>query len=144
VKKLVVAFVVLLCSITLHSQKTRFGQDLPKARSGDDFPLQLHIYGIHQRPFCAIHPVHITPDPHTTCIDVFYVDVIANGKKIELRTDTDVYLDPFRPLKLSLGDYRGRPAKGTSATTPGEIDDRLDLLLPDNHILTCTLTGISE
>jgi hypothetical protein len=37
-KRLCVGLVFLLCSVSLHAQKTRMGQELPFAKPGEDYP----------------------------------------------------------------------------------------------------------
>jgi hypothetical protein len=53
-KKFVVVLSLLLCSITsAYGQKTRFGQTPLKAKPGIDYPIKVHISGIHIRPYCT-------------------------------------------------------------------------------------------
>jgi hypothetical protein len=77
-------------------------------------------------------------------MDVIYADVIANGKKFELRGDSDIHLDPYHSLTLLLGDYRGRSTNSTSGTDLFDIGSKYDLVLPDNKVLHCIVTGITE
>lgn len=140
-KKLAVGFVIALACAALLGQKTRFGQELPKVPHGVDYPINVHVYGVHVRPFCQTHAVNVSP---VSCMDVIYADVTANGRKFELRGDSDIHLNPFHPLKLSLGDYRARLTKGTAGSELDEIGNEYDLVLPDNKVLHCTVTGISE
>lgn len=142
--KLPIVFLLLLSAIPASAQKTRFGQTLPKARTGADFPLKLHLFATHIRSYCQTHEPVLTREPNAGCIDVIYADVLLNGRKIELRTDSDVYLDPFRPLRLPLGDYKAR--LGTASQDPAtlDIDQKVDLLLQNNAVLRSTVTGVSE
>jgi hypothetical protein len=78
-KKFVAVFCLLLCAVTLiRGQKTRFGQSLPKAKPGVDYPIQLHVSGAHIRSNCSSFGNVVK------CEDMMYVDAILYGKKIEL------------------------------------------------------------
>jgi hypothetical protein len=140
-KKVAVAMVILLCCLPLFGQKTRYGQGLPKAASDVDYSIKIHVYGVHIRPYCQIHAAGVIP---VSCMDVIYADVIANGKKFELRGDSDIHLDPYHPLAISLGDYRGRTTNSTPGTDVVDLGSKYDLVLTDNKVLHCTVTGISE
>jgi len=147
-KKLFVVLVLCFCSLNLFSQKTRYGQALPKGKPGVAFPLNVHISATHIRPSCQNRyiekQVPMTPGPEVSCIDVIVADVNVDGKKIELTTDSGVNLDPFRPLTLPLGDYQARFTKNTPNTDPAAFGLKYDLLLTDKRVLRCTVTGVSE
>jgi hypothetical protein len=83
----------------MHGQKTRWGQELPHAKTGDDYPIKVHISGIHYRG-------EYTGSGQTA--DVIYADAVMNGKKVELRGDREA---PFQYYKLPLGDYQARLLK---------------------------------
>jgi hypothetical protein len=144
------AFLLLLICFSpfVDGQKTRYGQSLPKAKPGVDYPLKLHIYATHIRSDCQSRylqkQVPMTPGPETSCIDVIVADININEKKIELTTDSGVNLDPFRPLTLPLGDYQARFTKKTPNMDPTAMGLKYDLLLPDKKVLRCTVTGVSE
>jgi hypothetical protein len=140
-KKLAVALAIVLSCAPFFGQKTRYGQDLPKVSPGVDYPINIHVYGVHIRPYCQIHVVNVSS---VSCMDVIYADVITNGKKFELRGDRDIHLNPFHSLTLSLGDYRARSTKSDSRTDLIEIGNTYDVVLTDNKVLHCTVTGISE
>ena len=148
-RKLVAVLSLLLCSIApIYGQNTRYGQTLPIAKKGVDYPLTVHISATHIRPSCQSRylqkQVPLTPGPETSCIDVIIADATITGKKIELTTDSGVNLDPFRPLTLPLGDYQARFTKKSSSPDPAAIGLKYDLLLADKKVLRCTVTGVSE
>jgi hypothetical protein len=62
----------------MYGQKTRLGQELPRAKAGDVFPIKVHISGIHHRDeyIIAGQPTH-----------VIYADAVISGKKVELTGD---------------------------------------------------------
>lgn len=136
-RKLQIVCAVLLCSISLLGQKTRYEQGLSAAKQDEDFPLTVHVFSTHVRSYCK--PESLKPS-WQMCIDVIYADVTAGGKKFELRTDTRINQDPFHPLDLPLGDYHARYATGAR----DRIGSTYDLLLPKNKVLRCTVTGLSE
>jgi hypothetical protein len=144
-RKAAAALLLLFCfSPYVYGQKTRYGQILPKAKPGVDYPLNVHIYATHLRTYCPQNEIQVQPEPKHSCIDVIYADVNIGGKKIELMTDTDVNLDPFRPLTLPLGIYQARFTKNAPNMDSATIGLKYDLLLPDNRVLRCTVTGVSE
>ena len=140
-KTVVMVAIILLGCSPLFSQKTRFGQGLPKASPGVDYSIKSHVYGVHIRPYCQVHAASVMP---VSCMDVVYVDVIANGKKFELRGDSDIHLDPLHLLTVPLGDYSGRLTDSTSGTDAIALGGKFDLVLADSRVLHCTITGISE
>jgi hypothetical protein len=79
-------------------------------------------------------------------MDVIYIDVTTDGKKFELRSDSGINQDPFHPLALPLGDYHARSTMGSSGTNLIliQIGNTYDLVLPDNKVLRCSVSGLSE
>ena len=130
-KKICIGLVFLLCTVSLHAQKTRMAQQLPLAKPGVNFPMTVHIYGLHFRTECW----------HSDCTDVLFADVTSNGRKLELKFG-DLPEDPYRktPL-LSFGDLRARVLKNASGT---QLGDKYELLLPDNRVLDCAVSGMFE
>jgi hypothetical protein len=141
-KKIIFAAMMIFlgCSL-IFSQKTRFGQGLPKATPGADYPIKIHVYGVHIRPYCQVHAASVMP---VFCITVVYADVIANNEKFELRGDSDIYRDPLHPLTVALGEYNGRSLNSTSKTDFIALGVKFDLLLAGNQVLHCTITGIAK
>lgn len=139
-KRLIIIFAVFLYSVPLSGQKERYGQGLPTAKPGVDYPIRVHVYGVYIRSYCQSSPLDRYGE---SCGDAYYAEVIASGKKIELRGDWGIHQDPFHTLTLSIGDYRARSEKADSSDV-GSLGDRYDLVLPDNRVLRCTVTGITQ
>jgi hypothetical protein len=116
----------------MHGQKTRFGQELPHAKPGDDYPIKVHVSGIHYRD-------EYLGSGQTA--DVIYANAVMNGKKVELRADRKV---PFQYFKLPLGDYQARLLKDPHKLGDTPIFQIYELLLPDKTVESFTVTGISE
>ena len=130
-KKLCVGLVFLLCSVSLHAQKTRFGQELPYAKRGVDYPLTVHVYGVHVRADWS----------EGYSANFLFADTTSNGRKLELQSG-DLPEDPYKKtMPLSLGDFRARVLKNASGT---ELGDEYELLLPNNRVLDCWVSGILE
>jgi hypothetical protein len=80
-KKLAVVIFLLLCTTTsIYGQKTRYGRVPPKAKPGVDYPIAIHISGIHIRQYCKEN----WGEKYASCDDVVYADVIIKGMKIEM------------------------------------------------------------
>jgi hypothetical protein len=81
-KKFVALLILLLCITSLnYGQKTRFGQ-APRAKQGTDYPLKVHISGIHIRTYYE-SPSWLGPNFLATerNQDVAYADAVLNGKR---------------------------------------------------------------
>ncbi|MGB8028975.1 MAG: hypothetical protein WCF30_04840 [Terracidiphilus sp.] len=117
----------------LYGQKTRIGQPPPKAMPGVDYPLRVHISGIHVR----------TPCRGEVCRDVVYVDAVLNGKKIELMGDW-IWFPGYYELAISPGDYQARLLKDSPKKNAAPIFQEYELVLPERTVWRCTVTGISE
>jgi hypothetical protein len=116
----------------MHGQKTRLGQGLPHAKPGDDYPIKVHISGLHYRG-------EYIGSGQTA--DVIYADAVMNGKKVELQGDREV---PFQYYKLPLGDYQARLLKDPHKMGDTPIFQIYEVVLPDRTVWRCTVTGISE
>lgn len=126
-----VGLAMLACSISLNAQKTRAGQ-LAFAKPGVSYPLTIHIYALRVRPDCS----------NGYCINVLYADVILNGRKLEMEGSTGIPEKPYKRTDLlGFGDMRARAFRKTSAVNLG---DRYEILLANNHILDCVISGMSE
>jgi hypothetical protein len=95
-----VALSLCLFSLAMYGQKTRFGQSLPYAKQGVDYPIQIHISGTHYR---------VEYIGSGQAENAIYADAVMNGKKIELEGERSEI--PFQSVRLSLGDYRMRLLK---------------------------------
>ena len=146
-KKFVAVLILLLCSTSLiYGQKTRFGQEPPFAKHGVDFPIKVHISGMHIRQYCKTDiGERLTPsnvgDRYISCDDVLYADVILNGKKLELRGD---WAYPNYQLRLLPGNYDARILKAKGQTEDFPINDVYEVLMPDKRVFRGTVTGFSE
>ncbi|MFZ1084424.1 MAG: hypothetical protein WAN35_05630 [Terracidiphilus sp.] len=138
-KKFIALFCLLLCSATLmYGQKTRFGQSLPKAKTGVDYPIQLHVSGAHVRSICSnVFNVINT----VKCQDMMYVDAIIDGKKIELAGNIEV--DYIR-FNLPPGDYQARMKTKNPDTTLTTFGQEYELVLADKSLWSGKISGYSE
>jgi hypothetical protein len=112
------------------------GQELPFAKRGVDYPIAVHVYGVHVRPDCTYEG-----RGEEFCVNFLLADITSNGRKLELRSG-DLPEDPYKKtMPLSLGDTRARLLKNASGT---ELGDGYELLLPNNRVLKCVVSGIVE
>jgi len=134
VRKLWLGWGLLVCFVSLHAQKTRFGQELPYAKPGVSYPLTVHVYGVHVRADCEIRTGY--------CINVLYADITANGRKLELRGTTNIPEKPYKGMGLlSFGDFRARVLKNASGV---DLGDEYELVVADNRVLQCVVSGMVE
>ena len=130
-KPFLAGFALLFCLSSTCAQRTRAGQDLPFPRPGTTFPLALHVYGIH-----------MPAAPGARYYNSLVLDVTFNGKKLELDSDGDAPLSAYQPpATLTFGDLHARALKNATGT---HLGDGVELLLPSNRVLRCTVTGIFE
>jgi hypothetical protein len=116
----------------MHGQKTRAGQTLPHVKTGDTYPVKMHISGIRYR--------NKSTGPGENA-ELVYMDAVINGKKLELRGDRDA---PFQYYKLALGDCQARLVKDPHEMGDTPIFQVYDVVLPDSTVGRFTVTGISE
>ncbi|AEU35644.1 hypothetical protein [Granulicella mallensis] len=131
-RKFLVALAIGFCCFAARGQKTRFGDELPHPKPGVVYPIKVHVSGLHYRTEDIGTPQNY---------DVTYVDAILNGKKVELQTRS---YSPVQPYDLLLGDYQARLLKDPHKTKSALLFQEYELLLPDNTLWRCTVTGISE
>ena len=117
----------------VYGQKVRLGQPPPKAKAGVDYPIAVHVSGVHVRTQCK----------GETCPDFVYADATVDGKKVELMGDW-IWSSDYYNLALFPGDYRGRLLKADSKKNAGPIFQEYELLLHENTVWRCTVTGVSE
>jgi hypothetical protein len=135
-RQLSVIMALCFCSLAMYGQKTRYGQTPSNAKPGVDYPIQLHITGLHIRTHCA-YPLL----GRFTCDDVLYVDAVFDGIKIELMDDgssNSVF------GMLSPGDYQARLAAKNPGTILTSFGQKYELLLPNNAVWMGSITGYSE
>jgi len=118
----------------VYGQKTRYGQELPNAKPGVDYPIKMHISGLHYRE---------EDIGSGQLVDVIYADAVMNGRKIELTGGRREWL-PFQAYKLSLGDYQARLLKEPDKAINTPIFQEYEVVLPDRKVWRCTVTGVSE
>lgn len=127
----------------MFGQKTRFGQ-APRAKQGVDYPLRVHISGIHIRTYYAspswAGPNFLAPERNK---DVAYADVILDGKKLELMGAWTWIPGEFQ-TPLSPGDFHARLVKESPKMSITRIGQQFELLLPDQIVWHCMVTGVSE
>ncbi len=143
-RKSVVILLTLFCiSSFVSGQKTRFGQ-VPRAKQGVDYPLKVHISGIHIRTYYE-SPSWLGPNFLTTehNADVAFADVVLDGKKIELMGAWTWIPDNYQ-TPLSPGDFQARLLKDPSMKSGSLIGQEYELLLPDHIVWRCVVTGVSE
>ncbi len=143
-KKFVAVLFLLLCTTSLiYGQKTRYGQ-APRAKQGVNYPLDVHISGIHIRTYYAspswVGPNFLAKERNE---DVSYVDAVLNGKKIEL-LGAWTWIPGSYQTPLSLGDFQARLLKDSPKTSVEPIGQEYELLLPKEIVWRCTVTGVSE
>ena len=127
-RRVFVALAFCFCTLAMYGQKTRLGQELPLAKPGVDYPIKMHISGIRYRD-------EYLGSGQTG--DVFYVDAIVDGKKVELR-------GPFQFHKFPPGDYQVRLLKESKKMEDTPFFQAYELVFPDKAVWRCTVTGISE
>ena len=123
-RKFVAVLILLLCSTSLiYAQKARYGQPPPKAKPGIDYPLTVHITGVHVRPNCTGGIREAVP-----CEDLIFSDAIMNGKKIELIGYNEPV--PLRHLASSPADYPARLMKDSINAGLLTIGQKYELVFP--------------
>jgi hypothetical protein len=137
-KFFVISFLLLCTASSIYCQKTRFGQEPSYAKPGVDYPIKVHITGMHIRSYCTSH----WDDRYgSSCGDVLYADVILDGKKLELRGD---WASSNYQLRLLPGNYDARLLKANHQADDFPINDIYEVLMPDKRVFRGTITGISE
>jgi hypothetical protein len=98
-----VCFLFLLQALEAHSMQER-----AQTKPGTDYPIQVHISGIHIRTHCG--------SIVKSCDDVLYADATLNGKKVDLMGEV---------VPISLSDYVARLAKKAPVTGLQEIGQKM-------------------
>ena len=143
-RKSAVILLLLLCfSPFISGQKTRFGQ-APRAKQGVDYPLKVHVSGIHIRTYYKspswLGPNFLAAERNQ---DVAYADAVLNGRNIEL-LGAWTWIPGSYQTPLSPGDFQARLLKDPSKTSDSPIGQEYELLLPDRIVWRCVITGVSE
>lgn len=138
-RKFAIVLLFLGCFLPfLYGQTTRFGQEPSKANSGADYPIKVHISGVHIRSRCTQNF-----GGSTSCQDVLYVDTVMDGKKIELRGNWIKFSGTLQQ-PIAPANYSARLLKDTPKTSVPPIDQIYELEFPNGDAWRCTVTGISE
>jgi hypothetical protein len=117
---------------TRIEQKTRLQQESPQATPGVVYPIKVHISGVHYRTEYVGGGLDK---------DVTYVDAIVDGKKVELQTNRYIH---FQHYDLMLGDHQARLLEDSQKANNTLLFRGYELLLPDNIVWRCSVTGILE
>jgi hypothetical protein len=127
-KRLVAVFLLLLCATPFsYGQRARGAQSDHGTQSKTDYPIQVHISGIHIRTHCG--------SVIRSCDDVLYADATLNGKKVDLMGAV---------TSIAPGDYVARLQKKSPVRDLQEIGQKYEVLFPDHTYWRCTVTGFSE
>jgi hypothetical protein len=137
-KRPLIALFLLACLPLVPAQKVRYGQEPPKAKPGVDYSVQVHVSAIHIRQYCS-STLNVEP---SKCHNVVYADATLNGKRTELMGDW-IWFDRFSGLAIAPGDYRARVLKSANGAA-ALIDDEYELVLKENTLWRCTVTGMFE
>jgi hypothetical protein len=135
-KLLTVLLLTLCLAPFLSGQETRFGKALPKRPNPADFPIKVHVSASHVRHSCEGGFTKVS------CNYGLYVDAVLNGKKLELLGTTDT--EKYHFFLLIPGDYQARITLDLPLTDDAVISREYDVLLPDDTLWHCVLSGISE
>jgi hypothetical protein len=137
-KRAIGILALLICALSgLHSQKRRLGPPPPKAVAGVDYPIKIHISGIHIRSHCS------ELKGPAVCWDVLYVDSLINDKRLELMGDR-IWFPNFYLFAVLPGDYKARILKDTPNRSIAPLDREYELILPDGTAWRRAVTGMSE
>jgi hypothetical protein len=113
----------------VHGQKTRFGQAPQKPVAG---PFKVHVRASHYREDCSTNG----------CVEWLYVDVILNGKNLELLGSAVI---GKRHLALiAPGDYQVELMNESHDQSNSIISEEYRMILPDGTYWQCRVSGISE
>jgi len=137
-KGCLVALCFIACLPVLQSQVLRFGQEPTYAKPGVDYPIKVHISGIRVRSYCS----------ENGCDEELRADAMLNQQKVEL-TGRIIYgprafYNPRNAQdRLMPGNYTARLLK-THKGADSLLYDEYELLMPDQRVWHCQVTGIFE
>ncbi|MDR3723494.1 MAG: hypothetical protein P4K83_03285 [Terracidiphilus sp.] len=127
-KRFAAGCLFLLCAMPFsYGQRASGAQSERGTQSKADYPIQVHISGIHIRTHCGA--------VIRSCDDVLYADATLNGKKVDLMGTV---------VPIILGDYVARLQKKSPVSDVQEIGQKYEVLFPDHTYWRCTVTGSSE
>ncbi len=115
----------------MHGQKTRFGQGLPFATPGTNYPIKVHISDLKYRADYV---------GNDASLGSIYATAVIAGKKVELR-GSQVAPSEY---KLLLGDMQARLLKDPEKMGDAMLFQEYEAVLSDKHVWQFTVTGISE
>ena len=126
---------VLCSALTVQGQKSRLGH-APEPSNSADYSVQVHITASHVHRSCAGNMANVW------CESLLSVDVLVNGKKLELTGTSKVGKE--QSVLLIPGEYRARIAKEIKEDNSAVFRQEYDLLLPDGSTWHGATTGITE
>jgi hypothetical protein len=130
-RRLFVCLFILLATASSHSQKTRYGQELPFPKKGVDYSLPIHVSGIRVGSDCE----------NGYCVRNALLDVLVDGKKLQLSCPLEIPEGPDHPMPMALGDTHGRIMPKSSG---GALGDNYEILSPHGRVIGCVVSGIFE
>jgi hypothetical protein len=133
-KRLGVVLFLIFLSSSLSAQKTRFGQGLPHAKPGVDYPIKLHISGVRVRVEC---------DGAGDCGRTLRADALLNGEKVELSGTAFLSRGFYRVVVLP-GDYQARLQNAPHPVAGTPFFQEYEILLPDRTVWGCWVSGLFE
>ena len=127
-RKIAAVLVITICIFPfLQAVKAQSVQEQAQTKLKTDYPILVHISGIHIRTHCG--------GVIKSCDDVLYADATLNGKKVDLVGEV---------VPIVLGDYTARFAKKKPVIGLQELGQKYEVLFPDNTYWRCTVAGFSE
>jgi hypothetical protein len=136
-KPLALLMMIMSVAPFAYAQKVRFGPGPPEVRAGVDYSIRVHVTAIHIRSHCSE-----LKEP-ASCRDVVYAESIIDGKKLELMGDRK-WLPTFYEFPVMQGDYKARMAKDAPVASFAPLDREYELVMPDEKIWRCSVSGTSE
>jgi hypothetical protein len=136
-KSLALLMMVMSVSPVAYGQKMRFGPGPAEAKAGVDYPIRVHVTAIQIRSHCSE-----LKEP-ASCRDVIYAESMIDGKKVELMGER-TWLPTFYVFTVMPGDYKARMTKDAPIASLAPLDREYELVMPDEKIWRCSVSGTSE
>jgi hypothetical protein len=136
-RSLALLIIIMSVAPVTYGQKMRFGPGPPNVKAGVDYPVQVQVTAIQIRSHCSE-----LKEP-ASCRDVIYAASMIDGKKLELMGDR-IWLPTFYAFPVMPGDYKARMTKDAPIARFAPLDREYELVMPDETIWRCSVTGTSE